>query len=104
MSIGLEFGELNSAAQTVAESIGPLSDLLTTLSDSVAASATGFKGQAASGLGEAIGAWFDVATTLGPVLQQYATALATTSTEHTVNEADQVSSYSDLALRLGGAR
>jgi uncharacterized protein YukE len=104
MSIGLEFGELNTAAQTVAEAIGPLSEMLTTLSDSVAASATGFKGQAASGLGEAIGAWFDVATRLGPVMQQYATALAPTSAEHTVNEADQVSSYHDLALRLGGAQ
>ncbi|MET0524865.1 MAG: WXG100 family type VII secretion target [Nocardioides sp.] len=102
MSIGLEFGELNQAAQTVADAIGPVGDMLTTLSDSVAASATGFKGQAASGLGEAIGAWFDVASTLGPALQQYATALATTSAEHVVNEGDQLSSYSDLAGRLGG--
>ena len=104
MSIGLEFGELNAAAQTVAAAIGPLGDMLTTLSDSVAASATGFKGQAASGLGEAIGAWFDVAATLGPALEQYAGALATTSVEHTVNEADQVTAYSDLATRLGGAQ
>ena len=55
MSIGLEFGELDTAAQTVADSIGPLNEMLTALSDSIAASATGFKGQAASGLGEAIG-------------------------------------------------
>ena len=72
MSIGLEFGELNTAAQTVADSIGPLDEMLTALSDSIAASATGFKGQAASGLGEAIGAWFDIAATLGPTLQSYA--------------------------------
>jgi len=102
MSIGLEFGELNQAAQTVADAIGPLGDLLMTLNDSVAAAATGFKGQAASGLGEAMGAWFDVASTLGPALQQYATALATTSAEHVVNEGDQVSSYADLSGRLGG--
>jgi uncharacterized protein YukE len=102
MSIGLEFGELNTAAQTVAEAIGPLGDMLTTLSESVAASATGFKGQAASGLGEALGTWFDVASTLGPALQQYAAALATTSAEHAVNEGDQLSSYTDLSGRLGG--
>jgi uncharacterized protein YukE len=104
MSIGFEFGELNTAAQTVADAIGPLGDLLTTLSDSVAASSTGFKGQAATGLGEALGAWFDVASTLGPALQQYATALATTSAEHVVNEGDQISSYTDLAGRLGGGQ
>jgi uncharacterized protein YukE len=104
MSIGLEFGELNTAAQTVADSIGPLNEMLTALSDSIAASATGFKGQAASGLGEAIGAWFDTAATLGPTLQSYAQALAVTSAEHAVNDGEQVSSYTDLAGRLGGGQ
>ena len=104
MSIGLEFGELNSAAQTVADAIGPVGEMLTSLSDSLAASSTGFKGQAAAGLGEALGAWFDVAATLGPTLEQYATALATTSAEHVVNEGEQISSYTDLAGRSGGGQ
>jgi hypothetical protein len=102
MSIGLEFGELNEAAATVAAAVEPVNQLLTSLSDSVAASATGFSGQAAAGLGEALGAWFDVANTLGPILEGYAQALATTATEHVLNEAEQVESYGSLAERLGG--
>ena len=102
MSIGLEFGELNRAAITVAETIEPVQAVLTTLSDSVSVSAAGFKGQAATGLGEALGAWFEVANTLGPVLQGYSQALAFTSSEHVGNEAHQVEAYQRLSGRLGG--
>ena len=104
MSIGLEYGELRDAARTVVEGIGPLSDLLTELSDGVAAGSDGFQGRAASGLGEALTAWFEVAQTLGPIMEAYASALMTVANEHVVNEGTQVDHYQRLGDRLGGAQ
>jgi WXG100 family type VII secretion target len=102
MSISLGFGELDAAARTVAETIEPAQAVLTDLSDAVAAAATGFRGQAATGLGEALGAWFDAADELGPVLQGLSQALAHLATEHQTNEGRQVSTYGEIAGRLGG--
>ncbi|MFC6287286.1 WXG100 family type VII secretion target [Nocardioides sp. GCM10027113] len=101
-SIGLELGELADAAATVRAAVEPLNRVLTELSDGVAVAATGFRGQAATGLGEALDAWFDAAATLGPILEGYSQALATTATEHATNEGRQVASYARLTSRLGG--
>jgi len=102
MSISLEYGELRDAATTVSEGIQPLSDLLTELSDSIGTASDGFQGQAATGLGEALTAWFQVARTLGPIMESYASALMTVANEHVTNEGTQVSSYQRLTERLGG--
>lgn len=102
MSISLEFHQLERAAHTVAAGVPPLNDLLAELSGSVETAATGFRGQAATGLGEALGAWFEAAAELGPALEGYAQALMTVANEHLVNEHRQTESYSQLAQRLGG--
>lgn len=102
MSISLEFAELQTAAQLVAEGVRPLSDVLTELSDTIGVAADGFQGQAATGLGDALTAWFEVAQTLGPILEGYSAALMTVANEHVVNEGERVDSYQQLAARLGG--
>lgn len=104
MSIGLEYAEMQAAAQTVVEGIAPLQDLLTGLGASLETSSPGFKGQAAAGLAEAVGAWFEVATTLGPVLEGYATAIMAVAQEHAANDRVQTQTYQQLAGRLGGER
>jgi uncharacterized protein YukE len=102
MSISLEFAELRQAAQTVAAGVQPLSDVLTGLSDTIGTASDGFRGQAAGGLGEALTAWYEVAQTLGPILENYSAALMTVANEHVVNEGHQVDSYQQLSTRLGG--
>lgn len=102
VSISLEYAELQAAAQAVAAGVTPLQDILTELSGSLEASSTGFKGQAAGGLGEALTAWFQVATTLGPVLEGYAGALMAVANEHAVNDAARTSDFGHLTERLGG--
>lgn len=101
MSISLEFPEMADAARAVAEGVAPLEALLADLSGTVETAAAGFKGQAATGLGEALGAWFDVAGTLGPILEGYAQALMTVANEHVLNEAEQTEHYQQLIDRLG---
>lgn len=102
MSIGLTHGEPSAAALTVAQGIEPLQQLLTDLADQVSASAVGFRGAAASGLGSALTAWFEVAATLSPILDAYASALATVDSEHATNEGVQLDRYGQLGDRLDG--
>lgn len=102
MSISLEYGEIQAAATTVADGMAPLQDILTELSTSIEAAATGFRGQAAVGLGEALKAWFEVASTLGPIMEAYSSALMGVANEHIVNDGQQVERHSHLAARLGG--
>lgn len=102
VSISLEFPEMADAARVVAEGVAPLDALLTELSGTVETAAAGFRGQAATGLGEALDAWFGVAGTLGPILEGYAQALMTVANEHVRNEAEQTEHYQQLADRLGG--
>lgn len=104
MSISLEYAELRDAARSVADGIAPLSDLLTQLSDSIEGASDGFAGQAATGLGEALTAWYQVAQTLGPIMESYASALMTVANEHVLNEGRQVDNYQNLTDRLGGPR
>ena len=102
MSISLEYGEISAAAQTVADGVQPLQDVLTELSTAVETAATGFKGQAAAGMGEALTAWFEVASTLGPILEAYSGALMGVANEHIVNDGAQVERHQRLTSRLGG--
>lgn len=104
VSISIEFQEMADAAGAVAAGVEPLNTLLTDLSDAVGAASAGFAGQAAAGLGEALTAWFEVAGTLGPVLEGYAQALMTVANEHVVNEGEQTQNYQHLIDRLGGPR
>lgn len=104
MNIELTIGRQATAALTVQDSVTTLNEYLRDLSDAIEASATGFKGSAAAGLGEALGSWFEAASKLGPALEQYATALATVDQEHGRNEEAQLGSYGRLADRLGGPR
>lgn len=104
VSISLEFPEMARAAQQVADGVPPLNDLLTALGGTIETAATGFRGQAATGLGEALGAWFDAAGTLGPILEGYAQALMTVANEHVLNEGEQTEAYQNIVDRLGGPR
>ncbi len=102
MTIGLEFEQLNDAAITIAEGIAPTQELLGTLSDQVSAASVGFRGEAAAGLGEALGAWCDVASTLAPILEGYAQAIMQTANEHRVNDVGQAERMGSLIERLEG--
>lgn len=102
MTIGLEFEQLNDAAVTIAEGIGPAQDIVTALSDSIGTASAGFQGQAAAGLGEALTAWFDVAATLGPILDGFASAIMQTANEHRVNDVGQAERMGRLITRLEG--
>ena len=104
VTISIEFQEMADAAGAVAAGVEPLNTLLNDLSGAVGTASAGFAGQAASGLGEALTAWFEVAGTLGPVLEGYAQALMTVANEHVVNEGEQTRSYQHLIDRLGGPR
>lgn len=102
MTIGLELEQLSDAAILLAEGIGPVHDILTSLSDEVAAASAGFRGEAAAGLGEALSAWFDVASSLAPILEGYAQAIMQTANEHRVNDAGQAERMGALMERLEG--
>lgn len=101
MNIELTIGRQTTAAQTVHDAITTLDGYLRDLSDSVAASAPGFAGATAAAFGEALTAWFEAAGQLGPVLQQYAAALAIVDAEHAANEVVQQGTYGRLTQRLG---
>jgi uncharacterized protein YukE len=103
MNIELNVGEQTTAAQTVQDAIPDLNRYLRDLSDSVAASAAGFQGQASTAFGEALSAWFEAAADLGPALETYAAALATVDREHGRNDAAQQDAYGRMVGRLGGA-
>ena len=100
MTIGLEFEQLNDAAIAIAEGIGPTQDILTALSDQVGTASVGFRGDAATGLGEALAAWFDVAATLAPILDGYAQAIMQTANEHCLNDVGQAERMGRLIERL----
>lgn len=102
MTIGLQFEELHDASIAIAEGIAPVEDLLTALSDRVGAASAGFRGQAAGGLGESLTAWFEVAASLGPILDGYAQAIMQTANEHRVNDTGQAERLGRLIGRLEG--
>ncbi len=103
MAVGLVYAEVQAAAQAAAEAVGPLQETLRTLGATIESEAgTGFRGQAAAGFGEAINAWFDVAVTLGPILEAYSQDLVHLAQEHATNDVAQAERAGLLADRLGG--
>lgn len=103
MAVGLVYSEMQAAAQAVADAVEPLQTTLRELGATIETEAgTGFRGQAAAGFGEAVGEWFDVAVTLGPILDAYAQHLTYVAQEHATNDVTQAERAGQLADRLGG--
>lgn len=103
MAVGLVYSEMQAAAQAVADAVEPLQQTLQALGATIETEAgTGFSGQAAAGFGEAVNAWFDVAITLGPILDGYAQSLMYVAQEHATNDVAQAERSGQLADRLGG--
>ncbi|SEB82094.1 Proteins of 100 residues with WXG [Nocardioides exalbidus] len=103
MAVGLVYSEMQAAAQAAADAIDPLQSSLRDLGATIETEAgKGFKGQAAAGFGEAINAWFDVAVTLGPILEGYSQSLMYVAQEHATNDTEQATRAGQLNERLGG--
>lgn len=103
MAVGLVYSEMQAAAQAVADAVEPLQQTLQALGATIETEAgKGFSGQAAAGFGEAINAWFDVAITLGPILDAYSQSLMYVAQEHATNDVAQAERSGQLADRLGG--
>ena len=102
MAVGLVYAEMQAAAEAVADAVEPLQKTLRELGESIEAEAgKGFKGQAAVGFGEAVNAWFDVALTLGPILEGYSQSLMYLAQEHATNDVAQADRAGTLNDRLG---
>jgi uncharacterized protein YukE len=100
---GLVYAEMQAAAQAVADAVEPVQKTLQDLGATIETEAgKGFSGQAAAGFGEAINAWFEVAITLGPVLEGYSQNLMYLAQEHATNDVAQAERAGQLADRLGG--
>lgn len=103
MAVGLVYAEMQAAAQAAADAVEPLQQTLRDLAATVETEAgAGFKGQAAAGFGEAINEWFNVAITLGPILEGYSQSLMYVAQEHATNDIEQATRAGQLADRLGG--
>ena len=103
MAVGLVYSEMQAAAQAVADAIDPVQKTLGDLGATIETEAgAGFKGQAAAGFGEAVNEWFQVAVTLGPILEGYAQSLTYLAQEHATNDVTQAERAGQLADRLSG--
>ena len=103
MAVGLIYAEMQAAAQAVADAVDPLQQTLRDLAATIETQAgAGFKGQAAAGFGEAINEWFNVAITLGPILEGYSQSLMYLAQEHATNDNQQAVKHGNLITRLGG--
>ena len=100
----LEIGAQSRAAGLVMGAIDPINATLSDLNSAVAGAADGFRGAAASGLAEALTAWFDAAGELAPVLAEYARKLTEVDVAEAQTELTQRESYSRIATRLGGGQ
>jgi len=102
VAVGLVYAEMQAAAQAAAEAVEPLQETLRELGATIETEAgKGFKGQAAAGFGEAINEWFNVAITLGPILEGYSQSLMYVAQEHATNDVAQAERSGQLADRLG---
>ena len=103
MAVGLVYAEMQAAAQAVADAVEPLQETLRELGATVESEAgQGFRGQAAAGFGEAVNEWFNVAITLGPILEGYSQSLMYVAQEHQTTDVAQADRASQLTERLGG--
>ncbi len=105
MAVGLVYAEMQAAAQAAADAVEPLQQTLRDLAATIETEAgQGFKGQAAAGFGEAVNEWFNVAITLGPILDGYSQSLMYVAQEHATTDTEQAVRAGQLADRLGGPR
>lgn len=103
MAVGLVYAEMQAAAQAAADAVEPLQKTLRELGATIETEAgKGFKGQAAAGFGEAVNEWFNVAITLGPILEGYSQSLIYLAQEHATNDVEQADRAGQLRDRLGG--
>ena len=103
MAVGLVYAEMQAAAQAAADAVEPLQKTLRELGATIETEAgKGFKGQAAAGFGEAVNEWFNVAITLGPILEGYSQSLMYVAQEHATNDVAQADRAGQLGDRLGG--
>ncbi len=103
MAVGLVYAEMQAAAQAAADAVEPLQETLRELGATIETEAgKGFKGQAAAGFGEAINEWFNIAITLGPILEGYSQSLMYVAQEHATNDIAQAERAGQLSDRLGG--
>lgn len=103
MAVGLVYAEMQAAAQAAADAVEPLQKALRELGATIETEAgKGFKGQAAAGFGEAVNEWFNVAITLGPILEGYSQSLMYIAQEHATNDVAQADRAAQLSDRLGG--
>ena len=101
MAVGLVYSEMQAAAQAVADAVEPLQKTLQDLGATIETEAgSGFSGQAAAGFGEAINAWFDVAITLGPILEGYGQTLMYVAQEHATNDVAQIQNLAVLVFTM----
>lgn len=98
----LEIGSQAEAAGVVLEAVGPIQTTLEELGTTLQGSAGGFKGGAAAGLAEALGAWYEAASELIPTLQAYAGNLVAVDEAEAQTETSVQQRYTRLAGRLGG--
>jgi len=104
VTVGLVYAEMQAAAVAAADAVEPLRTTLRDLGADVETAAAGFRGQAAAGFGEALSAWFEVAITLGPILEGYSQNLLYVAQEHATNDHQQAVDAGRLTDRLGGVQ
>lgn len=102
MSVGVVYSEMQAAANAVGAAMEPIDKVLTDLSTAIETHATGFSGQAAAGFGQAVSAWFEVAGTLGPILDGYAQSIFAVAQELQTTDAERTAATTALQDRLGG--
>ena len=98
----LELGAQTRAAQLVADGIPDVMQVVQQLGSALETGMTGFRGGAASGLAEAVTAWFEAAQALGPTLTTYAENLAATDVAAGTTDAGQQDRFTAFDARLGG--
>lgn len=101
-STEMELGAQTRAAAIVEDALVPLQETLRDLGRAVEAEQAGFRGGAAAGLAEAVGAWLESAYDLLPELGGMARALVDTDATAAATDAAQQESYARFAAALGG--
>lgn len=97
----LVIGEQAAAARVVVAAMEPLRTQLKALSDAAQSASSGYVGGSANACAQALGAWFEAAGNLLPVMEQYAADLAQVDQTELRTEERQQASFARLAARLG---
>ena len=96
----LELGAQTRAAQLVVDGMADVMEPVQALSNTIVASASGFRGQSSAALGQALQSWFEVVNRLPDVLGGYAGDLA--AVDQTTGAAD-VGGASGLGTAYGSS-